>query len=279
MSDVSEANRPLIDVTAVPSVAVYLREAWRRREFAIVVPFQDLRAKNMDNLLGQLWHLVNPAMLLGVYFFVFGVLLNTSRGVDNFLGFLLIGIILFHLIQRVAQDAAVCVTRNLGLIRSIQFPRILLPISVVNGQTVAFVPALVITLLILPTTGEWPSLRWFVLPVLLAALFWFNLGSALILARIGRSIPDLQQLLPHLLRLVFYASGVIFHVDTFVTSKTWRIVFALNPVYDVITCARWCLMGNMPVEPWVIAGLAVWVVVLPVVAFLIFHRGEERLGL
>ena len=57
----------LFDLTRPPSAAAYLKEAWRRRAFAILVPAQDLRAQNMGTALGQLWHLANPALLVGVY--------------------------------------------------------------------------------------------------------------------------------------------------------------------------------------------------------------------
>lgn len=271
------AVRPLIDLTSRPSTLAYLREAWRRREFAIVVPAQDLRAQNMDTTLGQLWHLVNPALLVGVYFLVFGVIIDTRRGVDNFLGFLIIGVVLFHLTQRVTLEASGSITQNLGLIRSIQFPRILLPAASVNGQTAAFVPALVLALLAVLATGELPTLRWLVLPAVLVAQFAFNFGVALLVARIGTTMPDLRQILPHLFRLLFYGSGVIFSVDAFVHSTAWRRAFALNPIYDVITCARWCLLGE-PVDLWVVAGLVLWCIVMPALGFLVFHRSEQRLG-
>ncbi len=267
----------LIDLAAPPSTASYLKEVWRRREFAVVVPAQDLRAQNMDTALGQLWHLVNPALLVGVYFFIFGVVLDTRRGVDNFLGFLIVGIVLFHLFQRVLQDASVCIVRNLGLIRSIQFPRLLLPVAAVNGQTFAFIPALCVALLSLLVTGERPSLRWLLLPVVLAALYVFNLGAALVVAQIGSSVRDLQRLLPHLLRLLFYASGVIFSVDAFISSEFWRTAFAVNPVYDLITCARWCLIGT-EVDAAVVIGLTVWCMALPVIGVFNFRRVEGRLG-
>ena len=269
--------RPLIDLTSRPSTLAYLREAWRRREFAIVVPAQDLRAQNMDTTLGQLWHLVNPALLVGVYFLVFGVIIDTKRGLDNFLGFLIIGVVLFHLTQRVTLEASGSITQNLGLIRSIQFPRILLPAASVNGQTAAFVPALVLALLAVLATGELPTLRWLVLPAVLVAQFFFNFGVALLVARIGTTMPDLRQILPHLFRLLFYGSGVIFSVDAFVQSTAWRRAFALNPIYDVITCARWCLLGE-PVDLWVVAGLVVWCIVMPALGFFVFHRSEQRLG-
>jgi len=267
----------LMDLGAVPSSTAYLREAWRRREFAVVVPIQDLRAQNMDTAMGQLWHLLNPALLVGVYFFIFGVVLDTRRGVDNFLGFLIVGIVLFHLTQRVIQDAAVCITRNMGLLRSIQFPRILLPVATVNGQTFAFLPALGVALLALLATGERPTLRWLLLIAVLAAVYVFNLGAALLVARIGASVRDLQRLLPHLMRLLFYASGVIFSVEAFITSDAWRRAFAVNPVYDLITCARWCLLGTDVGSP-VVVGMVVWCVLLPVVGFLAFRGAERSFG-
>ena len=269
---------PLFDLTAPPSTFAYLREAWRRREFAIVVPAQDLRAQNMDTALGQLWHLMNPALLVGVYFLIFGVLLpDTRRGVDNFLGFLIVGVVLFHLTQRVLQEAAISISQNLGLIRSIQFPRILLPAATVNGQTAAFLPALGLALVAVLASGERPSLRWLVLPVVLAAQFLFNFGAALLVARVGAKVTDLRQILPHLFRFLFYGSGVIFSVEAFVKSAAWRQAFALNPIYDVITCARWCLL-NEAVDASVVVGLVVWSVAMPAVGFVIFHRSERRLG-
>ena len=273
----SDADQQLVDLTQPSPPGVYLGEVWRRRDFAVLVPVQDLRAQNMGSALGQLWHLLNPALMVAVYFLIFGVIIDTSRGVDNFLGFLIVGVVWFHLTQRVVQDAAVCIPRNLGLIRSVQFPRILLPAATVIGQTAAFVPALVLALAAVIATGERPSLRWLALIGVLAAQFVFNFGAALLVARIGAAVPDLRQLLPHVFRLLFYASGVIFSVDAFVMSEFWRRAFALNPIYDVITCARWCLLGE-PVDSWVVVGMLAWGVVLLVVGFAVFWRSDQRLG-
>ncbi len=273
----SDPDQQLVDLTQPSPPAAYLREVWRRRDFAILVPVQDLRAQNMGSVLGQLWHLLNPALMVAVYFLIFGLILDTSRGVDNFLGFLVVGVVWFHLTQRVVQDAAVSIPRNLGLIRSVQFPRILLPAAAVIGQTAAFVPALVLALAAVIATGERPSLRWLALIGVLAAQFVFNFGAALLVARIGAAVPDVRQLLPHVFRLLFYASGVIFSVDAFVTSESWRRVFALNPLYDVITCARWCLLGE-PADSWAVAGMLAWGAALLVAGFAVFWRSDQRLG-
>lgn len=273
----SDPDQQLVDLTQPSAPVAYLREVWRRRDFAVLVPVQDLRAQNMGSALGQLWHLLNPALMVAVYFLIFGLVIDTSRGVDNFLGFLVVGVVWFHLTQRVVQDAAVSIPRNLGLIRSVQFPRILLPAAAVIGQTAAFVPALVLALAAVIATGERPSLRWLALIGVLAAQFVFNFGAALLVARIGAAVPDVRQLLPHVFRLLFYASGVIFSVDAFVTSESWRRVFALNPLYDVITCARWCLLGE-PADSWAVFGMLAWGAVLLVLGFAVFWRSDQRLG-
>ena len=126
-------------------------------------------------------------------------------------------------------------------------------------------------------TGERPSLRWLVLPAVLVAQFAFNFGAALLVARIGTTVRDLRQILPHLFRLLFYGSGVIFSVEAYVHSGAWRRALALNPIYDVITCARWCLLGE-PLDLWVVWGLLAWCTLMPAAGFVVFHRSEQRLG-
>ena len=113
--------------------------------------------------------------------------------------------------------------------------------------------------------------------MVLAAQFSFNLGAAFVVSRIGASVRDMRELLPHLFRLLFYGSGVIFSVDAFVSSPGWRLAFALNPMYDLITCARWCLLGT-PVEVQVVLATIIWSGVLPAVGFVVFRRSERRFG-
>ena len=60
------------------SLGQYLSDIWERREFAVVVPANDLRAQNMDTALGQLWHILNPAALIAIYWLIFGVLLGVD---------------------------------------------------------------------------------------------------------------------------------------------------------------------------------------------------------
>ena len=270
-------DEELVDLASGLSMTAYVRDLWERRHFAVVVPANDIRAQNMDTFFGQLWHLFNPALLITVYYVIFGVLLDANRGVENFIGFLVVGVIIFNLSQRSLQDAAISLRRNQSLIRSIQFPRALLPISSIVGQTVAFFPSFIVMLVFLLVTGEQPSIRWLVIIPILIAQQMFGIGLGLLLARIGYFFPDLQQLLPHIFRLLFYASGVLFSLEAFISNQTILDLCAINPMYDICTIARWSLIGTAAPTLAVI-GLLIWASVLPIVGLIFFRNQENRYG-
>jgi teichoic acid transport system permease protein len=258
------------------SLRNYISELWERREFAFVVPIFDARIQNMDSVLGQIWHLLNPLLMVGIYYVIFGPLLDIQRG-ENYLGFLVVGVLLFQLTQRIVQEAALVVRRNEALIRSVQFPRGLLPISAVTGQTFAFLPAIAVLFSFMLITQEWPTAKWLLFPLVFIAQLLISGGLAFAVARIGFAFADLSQILPHAFRMLFYLSGILFSIDDFVHNPTVRSLFALNPLYDIITAARWTLMGT-PLHSSVVAGLIAWAIVLPVVGLLFFRSGEARYG-
>jgi teichoic acid transport system permease protein len=65
-----------------------LRRIWSRRDFVWYSALSELRTQQTDTVLGNVWHLLNPALQISVYFVVFGLILGTDRGIDNFLPFL-----------------------------------------------------------------------------------------------------------------------------------------------------------------------------------------------
>ncbi len=255
----------------------YLRDMWNRREFAVVVPLGDLKAQNMNTVLGNLWHLLNPMMLVGIYYFIFGVILNTSRGVENFLTFLTIGVFTFQFTQRSMIAGANTIVSNQGLIRSIQFPRALLVISTVVNRALAFLPMLLIIILLALVTGERPGLDWLLLLPVYAAQALFNLGGAFVFARAADRFRDLQNVLPHAFRILFYLSGVMFSVDRFVEDPVHRALFELNPTFAFVSLARAPIL-DLPVTPTMVLSATLWTAVLLVGGFMFFKVGERSYG-
>jgi teichoic acid transport system permease protein len=271
------ADAPLIELGVRMPLRSYLREVWERRQFSYALAENDLRAEHMNSVLGQLWHLLNPAMMIAVYFFIFGVVLDARRGVDNYVTFLVVGVLVFRWSQNTIIGCVQTIGKNLGLIRSIQFPRALVPIAEVLQELLALVPGLALILVVGALDGVEPTWRIAFLPVVLAAGVAFNLGCGLAGARAGAFVTDLQQVLPHFFRIMLYISGVLFSVQATIENQLVRNLFALNPWYCLVAAARWSLLGTAAGER-VFLGLTVWAVVALVVGAAYFRRGEHRLG-
>jgi teichoic acid transport system permease protein len=266
----------MIRLGVTPRLRPYLRAIWQRRQFAVSIAAGEVRAQNMDTVLGNLWQVLNPLMLAGVYYLVFGVVLRIDRGVDNYIAFLVIGIFSFHFTQRSVVAGAKSIVSNEGLIRSIRFPRAVLPLSTVVGQALMFVPALAIMLLIALGTGEMPHPSWVLLVPLFALQALGNLGAAFFVARMTDRVRDVQYVLPYLFRLLFYVSGILYSVERFVP-EAYLPLFDLNPIFAFATAARGIVLDHeLLLHRWAVA--AVWSVVLAVVGLWFFRGAEHEYG-
>ena len=267
--------QPLVRLGATPTLREYARAVWQRREFAVAIPLAELRAQNRNTVLGGLWHLINPLLHVAVYYLIFSVLLGTDRGLDNFLGFLAVGIFVFHYTSKSVKAGAGSIVGNEGLMRAVKFPRALLPVGAVVREFAALGYAAVTVLAVVLATGERPAVSWLAAIPSLGLQTMFNVGLALGVARLSHHFRDLRQVLPYALRIWLYLSGVIFSIDQRVTDPFFKTVLELNPAYIFIQGVRQPLLGEgvMPLQFWV-AGSA-WAVIALTVGVL-FFRGREH---
>ncbi len=255
----------------------YLRSIWARRELAVALPVGDLRSQNVDTLLGSFWHVLNPLMLVGVYYLLFAVILSVDRGQDNFILFLAVGMFTFHYTSKSIMAGARSIVRNEGLIRSVKFPRAILPLGSVIGETVTLGPSLLVITAVALLTGQYPSWSWLWLLPMFALQGTFNLGASLVIARLTNHFNDLTNVLQYFFRLLLYASGVLVPVERFLTSPLRRAIFRYNPAYAFVELAREAIMRG-GTDPGLWAVCAVWTAVLLVGGFLFFVAHEHRYG-
>lgn len=267
---------PLTSAHAAMDLRPYIVDLWRRREYVYFEAISELRNRQVTNVLGNLWHLLNPAINIAIYYLIFGLLLGVDRGVDNFILFLSTGLFVHQLTQKTVTNGAKSIVGNRGLLQAIKFPRALLPLTSSFTELLAAASTFTVLFVVALLTGESPRWSWIMLVPLLAVQFLFNLGASLVAARLTTHFADLQQILPFVFRLVLYASGVIFDVRAYVESDSWiRWLFTLNPVYCFITFARWSVMGT-ELPPSVLISGAAWSIGLLMVGFVFFRAGEER---
>lgn len=231
----------------------------------------------MNSVLGNLWHLLNPALQITVFWLIFGVVLKTNRGVDNFIPFLSVGIFAYQFAQRSTMAGASSIRKNRGLITIISFPRVLLPMTSTAVEALAALPTFGVMFIVVFASGEQVRWTWLLVAPTLVALTLFNLGLAMVAARAANRIADIQQLLPFLFRLGFYASGVLFNVSSYVEQPKYRLLFEANPLYCFIQINRSFVLGS-ELEAPILLSAGLWTVGLLFGGFLWFRAGEDSYG-
>jgi hypothetical protein len=151
-------------------VFAYAGQLWARRHF--IVGFATARniAMYTEARLGQLWQVLTPLLNAAVYYLIFGIILDTSRGVPNFLAFLITGIFVFNFTQRAFITSSRVITDSLPLIRALPFPRASLPIGYVLIELQQLVLSMIVLTAIVLGTGEPLTWYWLLaIPALAAA--------------------------------------------------------------------------------------------------------------
>jgi teichoic acid transport system permease protein len=265
------ASTTLDESVRSPAWLRYLRQLWQRREFAWYLAMGKLRARNASTALGLLWWVINPLLLAGIYFFVFGVILNTRRGDPNYLAYLVSGLFVFHYTSSSMTAGANSILSGSKLLVNLNFPRLILPISAIIEAGVGFLVSIVVFFaLIIPLSGSAPS--WGLLLLIPAFLLQtsFNVGLAAITARLAVPFRDIDNLLPYLLRLWLYLSPIIWPISTIDNAPAWaqRMMLA-NPLYWLLEIYRGALLGRVitPTAWWLASSWAIVVLVVGVTAF------------
>jgi len=256
----------------------YIKHAWQRRDFAYVMALYTDQANSSRNRLGRWWLVLVPTLQAAIYGLIFGILLGGSRP-DNFIPFLITGVFLFSFLQGAYTSGATSVTSNIGLVRSLSFPRILLPANALIQQVFSLLPQvglLVITLLLFHQQVTW---TWLLLFPIILLMVIFGFGLATIAARLTVHVQDLNKLNPFLTRVVFYVSGIFFSIETVLKDYPLAMQIASwNPIYVYISLARGAMIEgySMTANMWIAA--VAWAFGILVVGALFFWKAEERYG-
>lgn len=278
-----------------PPLGEYIRDLTRRWAFIRVLATSTAYARNQNNYLGQLWAVLNPILNAAVYVLIFGVVLKLSRDVDNSIAFIVIGVFMYRFVEASVTGGAKSISGKTQLLRSLHFPRAVLPMSTVLSLLTTLVPAIVVMCAITLLSGFLPTYEmihvtwwWLLLPAAVALMWIFNTGLAFIMARFVASTPDVENVLPFVMRVVMYASGVIFpvtaRVDELQMSEAARTIVTgvldYQPVAVYLYLVRSVLMQEEMFPQsglmWALGGA--WAVLFFVIGFIVFWRGEERYG-
>lgn len=256
----------------------YLHELWQRRHFIWRESRNKVFNESSNTFLGPIWLVFNPILNAAFYWVIFGILLGISRGMDNFVAFIIIGVLSFRFSSGIIGQSTRAIASSRSMIKAFSYPRAAIPISLIVRETLAqliVVMVMLVMILVIPPHVSFDA-TWFSFPVVFICQIAINLGMAFFFSRIGYKVPDFAQAMSFVTRLLMYGSGVLFPVERYVQQETALAIVKANPVYLLLDAYRSILMENTmpPSGTW--WGLAAWSVGLIMFGFLFFWKGEEE---
>ena len=252
-----------------------IKKIWQRRELLwYIVRFQ-MKAEHKNKVLGFLWSFLDPLLLLIVYIVLVSYIFG--RGGPQFPILLFIALLSWRWFASSLSRSVVSITTKAGLIQSVRFPLIILPLSgiIIGFFDWLFGFVILVPMLFIFEASFTVNVLW--LPVLLLIEFIGIVGACLIFAVVGTYLADLGNIIRFVIRLCFYLSPILWAVEEGRIPERLHTLYMLcNPFAGLLESYKNVLIRGMPPSEYAIVGT-----VVACVAFLIglwyFSRNEYRL--
>jgi lipopolysaccharide transport system permease protein/teichoic acid transport system permease protein len=248
-------------------------EMFGRRRLTRYLVGSELKRTHADTAFGQIWWVLDPLLQMAVYFLLFAVMLRTS--IPDYPLFLFVAILPWKWFSTTMNQATLSITGHQSLIRQVQFPKIVLPTAAVVAGTMSFGFGLIALAMVYLFYLDRLSVWVVCLPVIAAVQFVLTLALGILFGALNAFFRDVQNVMTHALRLLFYVSGALIPLDTLAISHpSLYAILSLNPFAVLFKAYRAVTYGTTAPN-WGGLGIVLAIsVVLLVCSIYLFKRVE-----
>jgi ABC-type polysaccharide/polyol phosphate export permease len=249
---------------------------------------RDVKVRYRNSVLGVIWSLLNPLLMMLVFTFVFSKFMP-NEGVRSYAIFVLVGLLPWQFFTGTMLTGTVSVTNGASMIRKVYFPRELLPTSAMLSSLVNFGLACLILVTFIYLSGNGLTVHALWTPVLLAVQMTFMLGLILILSTVNVFYRDVMMILDVILLAWFFLTPVVYPLETLgrqmtimgITFDPAVVMRWVNPMASIIDGYRTVLWGTMSsggpaaLDPAYLMRTTVTAAIILVVGYLLFTRFQH----
>lgn len=232
--------------------------AWQHRQLLLEMSRREVARRYRGSVLGAVWLLLAPLLMLTVYAFVFGVVFQVRWGgvgdsKTMFAAVLFCGVSVFGLFADVLNRSPVLILDNVNYVKKVVFPLEILSYVAVLAATLHFFFSLAVLLLFVAFSIGVPPPSALALPLLLLPFLLVLVGLSWILAALGVYLRDLAQLTGLITTAMMFLSPVFYPITA--VPESYRYLLWLNPMTHVVEAFRAVLIhGQWPT----LAEMALW---------------------
>ena len=236
---------------------------------------RDFKVKYKRSVLGMLWSLLYPVLMMGVLALVFQNVFRFTAGGVSYLAYLMTGLTLFNYFSEASNLAMSSVVANFALIRKVYMPKYIFPLSKCLFVGINFLLTLLPLYAVILLTGTGLCWQHVLLPYVYLCLLGFTVGMGFLLAAAAVFLRDL-----------FYIYGIVLTIWTYLTPIMYDLsavgntaliaLMKVNPLYQYIDFARTIILFHTTPRPlqFLLCGVSAAAVLL--IGAAVFRAKQDR---
>ena len=233
---------------------------WRRfGELLYLISVTEFKKTYFGTVLGYVWSVLRPLLLFAVLLFVFTKIVRLGSGVPHYPVLLLMNVVLFGFFSEATTTAVMSVVTQESVVRKTQFPRLVIPLSVVVTSFFNLAVNLVVVLIFIAAFGVSPAWTWLLFPLIVLVLFVFATAVSMLLASLYVRFRDTAIIWSVVASALFYATPVIYPIE--IVPDRYRDLIMLNPLTAIFEQARKWIID--PSAPGAVSAAGGWTHLLP----------------
>ena len=238
---------------------------------------RDIKTKYRRSVLGLLWTVLNPLLMMTVLSSVFSYFFSRYGDVENFPVYLLCGQVIFNFFNESTSIAMGSIVHSGELIKKVYVPKYLFPITKVMSSGVNLLSSMIALVIVMVATRSrvTPTVLLAVFPLLYVLLF--STGVSLFLSAAAVSFRDLMHLYSVVTTAWMYLTPVIYPMSILDGAPKWAVfIINANPLTAFIKIFRAVVLDGVT-APWILhVQSIVWCVIALVIGSLVFKKSQDK---
>lgn len=235
-----------------------------------------IKITNTNNYLGMAWELLNPALQIMVYWFVFGMGIRSNQPIHGipFILWLLVGISMWFFVNQGILEGTKSVSMKFNQVAKMNFPLSIIPTYIVTSKFYSHIGLLALIIAICMGNGIMPSIHIVQLLIYVPLTFFFVASVALFTSTLGIIVRDTQMIMQALLRILFYMSPILWIPKDTGISSVINDIMKFNPVYFLAESYRAAILFHQWyfIEHWRLLLYNIVIIIVFFVLGSILHR-------
>lgn len=248
-----------------------IKELYNYRDMLSNLVKKDLRTRYKGSVLGFLWTFVNPLLQLVVYTLVFSIIMRA--GIEKYYIYLFVALVPWIFFSTSLTVSSSSIIGNKDLIKKIYFPRLIIPMSIVNGAFMNMIFTMVVVFLALIFSGIGISKYVLLLPIIMVLEYLLALGLSFIVSALNVYFRDLEHILGIVTMAWMYVTPILYDIN--MVPENLQSMFKLNPMTPIILAFRDILYYKTMPDLSHMGLIFIWAIGFIIIGYIIFQKLQK----